>query len=128
MFIYSTKNKGGKHERRKSLSASETEALDAFDFLNETTRMIDLSTLTDTEFTSEIKEDLKRSSDSGINLTGRRESLTESMTSRNTEGSIQDTNLTQTLLLDDYSSDEEELSFMLQEMVEMSTAQLNKGQ
>ena len=113
-----TKNKGAKHERRKSLTASETDAIDAFDFLNETTRIIDLqSTLGEDEF--------KRSSDSGINLTGRRDSLTESLTSGNT--STEGSNNTQSLLLDDYSSDEEGLSFILQEMVEMSEAELNRG-
>ena len=127
IIIYSKKNKGTKHEKRRSLTASETDALDAFDFLNETTRILELQSSKDDRTGPEIKEELKRSSDSGINLKGRRDSLSESLNSGNTEGSVQCMHSTQTLLLEDYSSDEEGLSFMLQEMVEISKAELNKG-
>ncbi|KAI6647327.1 Protein FAM65B isoform X2 [Oopsacas minuta] len=111
-----TRNKGGKHERSTSLTTSESEALDAFDFLNESTIIF------------EIKPELKRSLDSGINLAGRRDSLTGSLTSGTTStNSTEDYKAcTHTLLPDEYSSDEEELNFILQEMVDISTVALEK--
>lgn len=102
-----------KHERTPSLTASETDALDAFGFLNESKSI----------FRDVLKADLKVSSDSGINLTGRRDSLSESINS----GTDEYKPSTHTLLLDDYSSDEEELNFILQEMVDMSTVALERG-
>eukprot|EP00800_Vazella_pourtalesii_P015667 TRINITY_DN4293_c0_g1_i2.p1 TRINITY_DN4293_c0_g1~~TRINITY_DN4293_c0_g1_i2.p1 ORF type:complete len:886 (-),score=201.79 TRINITY_DN4293_c0_g1_i2:260-2917(-) len=109
-----TRNKGMKHERTPSLTASETDALDAFGFLNESKSI----------FRDVLKADLKVSSDSGINLTGRRDSLSESINS----GTDEYKPSTHTLLLDDYSSDEEELNFILQEMVDMSTVALERGE
>ena len=85
--------------------------MDAFDFLND-----ESEPQIQNEINTSEKLELRRSSDSGINLTGLRDCMVDPTSG---EGSLQP---------EDYSSDEEELNFMLQEMVDMSALALETGE